>query len=100
MSNPGSSDYRQHLELETPEHVLLDYELAGVGSRALAALVDWILVFGLVFVAIIGAGAFAASAHVAPRLLLAVLIVVIYGIIWGYFSLFEGLQQGQTPGKR
>ena len=29
-------DYRQHLEIETPEHVVLDLEIAGIGSRALA----------------------------------------------------------------
>ena len=30
----------QHLEIETPEHVVLDLEIAGVGSRGLAALID------------------------------------------------------------
>ena len=33
-------DYRQHLEIETPEHVVLDLEIAGIGSRALAAVLD------------------------------------------------------------
>jgi uncharacterized RDD family membrane protein YckC len=33
-------DHRQHLEIETPVHVVLDYEIAGLGSRALAALID------------------------------------------------------------
>ena len=34
------SDYRQHLEVETPEHVVLDLEIAGIGSRTLAAVLD------------------------------------------------------------
>ena len=34
----GRRDLRQHLEVETPEHVTLDYEIAGLGSRAAAAL--------------------------------------------------------------
>ena len=48
-------DFRQHLEVETPEHVLLDYEIAGLGSRALAALVDtgilglWGILLGVAF---------------------------------------------------
>lgn len=100
MSNPGSSDFRQHLELETPEHVVLDYEVAGVGSRALAALVDWALVFVLVLVAILGLGTAGMAVRGPSKWFLAVGIVIVYGIIWGYFSLFEGLRQGQTPGKR
>jgi uncharacterized membrane protein SpoIIM required for sporulation/uncharacterized RDD family membrane protein YckC len=100
MSQPGNLDFRQHLELETPEHVVLDYELAGVGSRALAALVDWSLVFVLVFVAFLGLGIAAGAIRGASRWFLAAGIVIIYGVIWGYFSLFEGLRQGQTPGKR
>jgi hypothetical protein len=39
-------DYRQHLEVETPEHVVLDLEIAGVGSRALAAILDMIILVG------------------------------------------------------
>jgi hypothetical protein len=38
MTSPP--DFRQHLEVETPEHVVLDYEIAGLGSRALAAIID------------------------------------------------------------
>ena len=36
----------QRLEIETPEHVVLDLEVAGVGSRALAALIDSAILFG------------------------------------------------------
>lgn len=100
MSQPGHDDFRQHLELETPEHIVLDYEIAGVGSRALAALIDWTLVFVLVFVAILGLGGAMSALRGHGRWLLAFVVVIIYGIVWGYFSLFEGLRQGQTPGKR
>ena len=30
----ASADFRQHLEVETPEHVILDYEIAGLTVRA------------------------------------------------------------------
>src|SRR5262249_18059932 len=40
------ADYRQHLEVETPEHVVLDLEIAGIGSRTLAAVLDHLILFG------------------------------------------------------
>lgn len=96
MSQPPRMAYRQHLELETPEHVLLDYEIAGVGSRALAALADWLLVGVLLVVAVLGMSLWV---HVSPWLV-ALQILIVYAIIWGYFTCFEAFRQGQTPGKR
>ena len=37
---PAGLTLRQQLGIETPEHVALHLELAGLGSRAAAALVD------------------------------------------------------------
>jgi uncharacterized membrane protein SpoIIM required for sporulation/uncharacterized RDD family membrane protein YckC len=89
-------EHRQHLEVETPEHVVLDYELAGIGSRTLAALADW-LILGLTVTALSLASGVWRNA--APWLV-AVLGLVLYAIVWGYFTCFEGLRRGQTPGKR
>lgn len=100
MPNPPTVDYRQHLELETPEHVVLDYEIAGVGSRAAAAIADSAIVLALVIVAIFGFGVVGPVARLARGWSAALLILVIYLIVWGYFALFEGLRDGQTPGKR
>lgn len=94
MTEPARTDYRQHLALETPEHVILDYEIAGVGSRLLAAVADWALVFVIVLVTVIGAASF------KSRWAVVFVIVTVYGVIWGYFTLFEAFWQGQTPGKR
>jgi uncharacterized membrane protein SpoIIM required for sporulation/uncharacterized RDD family membrane protein YckC len=96
MSDPARRDFRQHLELETPEHVALDLEIAGAGSRVLAAVIDWLIVGTLALMAILG------FAWVAPsaRWVLAVGIALVFGIVYGYFTLFEGLRGGQTPGKR
>jgi len=46
-------DYRQHLEIETPEHVVLDLEIAGIGSRALAAVLDMLIVIGSVLAVVL-----------------------------------------------
>lgn len=94
------ADYRQHLEVETPEHVVLDLEIAGIGSRTLAAVLDMLVLI---------AGALALMTSIAilggyglsiGRFGGAILILVGF-IVWtGYFILFEGLRGGQTPGKR
>ena len=93
-------DYRQHLEVETPEHVVLDLEIAGIGSRALAAILDMLILAGgtigvLVLLAIL-AGYGVTVGRVGQALLL------LGGFVsWtGYFILFEGVRGGQTPGKR
>jgi len=93
-------DYRQHLEIETPEHVVLDLEIAGIGSRALAAVLDMLILLGsglalLIVLAILS------GYGIAIGRLGSVILVLAGFVVWnGYFILFEGLRRGQTPGKR
>jgi len=93
-------DYRQHLEIETPEHVVLDLEIAGIGSRALAAVLDMAILTGaglalLTIVIILG------SYGVSLGRPGTILLVLGSFLAWnGYFILFEGMRRGQTPGKR
>ncbi len=97
---PALPDYRQHLEIETPEHVVLDLEIAGLGSRALAAVLDMAILIGAALAVLLVAwilSTFGMSlGHMGSALLLLASFVA-----WnGYFILFEGLRRGQTPGKR
>ena len=46
-------DYRQHLEVETPEHVVIDYEIAGLGSRALASMIDTAIILVLIIALVV-----------------------------------------------
>jgi uncharacterized membrane protein SpoIIM required for sporulation/uncharacterized RDD family membrane protein YckC len=91
------ADFRQHLEVETPEHVILDYEIAGLGSRALAAIIDtiiigaWTVILGLLL-GLFGSG--------LGNWRGVIFVFVSFASLWGYFTLFEGLRGGQTPGKR
>ncbi len=89
----------QHLEIETPEHVLLDFEVAGVGSRGLAALVDTaLLAAGTLALVLFG---LFLGITINPRGWLAGIFVAAIASGWLlYFSFYEGLRQGQTPGKR
>ena len=100
MADPSTFDYRQHLELETPEHVVLDYEIAGVGSRAAAALVDWFILVVLILGVLFSFGLAGRAVGAVGGWSAAVVILLLFAIQFGYFALFEGLREGQTPGKR
>lgn len=92
-------DYQQHLEVETPENVVLDFEIAGVGSRTFAAFIDFLVLGGW----ILAAGLVANLLDLGGLLgtwLRAILIMALLLAYWAYFTLFEALRAGQTPGKR
>jgi uncharacterized RDD family membrane protein YckC/uncharacterized membrane protein SpoIIM required for sporulation len=94
------TDYRQHLEIETPEHVVLDLEIAGIGSRALAAVLDMLILMaaGIALLTIL---VILASYGIGVGRPGAILLMLGSFLAWnGYFILFEGLRRGQTPGKR
>jgi uncharacterized membrane protein SpoIIM required for sporulation/uncharacterized RDD family membrane protein YckC len=91
-------DHRQHLEIETPEHVVLDYEIAGLGSRALAALIDT-AVLAVVLLAMLLLGAWV-QARLPDVPVFAAAVMLYFVTLWGYFTLFEGFREGQTPGKK
>lgn len=99
--SPGPvADYRQHLEVETPEHVVLDLEIAGIGSRALAAILDMLILVGSFLGTIALLAILAGYGLTVGRLGGAILLLGGFAAWTGYFIFFEGLRQGQTPGKR
>jgi uncharacterized membrane protein SpoIIM required for sporulation/uncharacterized RDD family membrane protein YckC len=91
----------QRLGIETPEHVALHLELAGVGSRAAAALVDT-LVASLGLGLLVGLGlllGFRPGSLLAGWLL--ALVVLLLGFTFlAYFVLLEALNGGRTVGKQ
>lgn len=98
--SPAGELRRQHLSVETPEHVVLDFEIAGIGSRALAALIDMAILLGILAA---GGMLLAILARLGLRLgpwAAAILLLAAFGLWYGYFTFFEGLRGGQTPGKR
>jgi len=81
--------------INTPEGLDLELQLAGVGSRFIAACFDLflqliILVVVDIIVSVLIGGAVGA----------AVVILSLFLVIWGYDVLFEVLADGRTPGKR
>jgi len=94
----------QTVDVETPELVVVTYTIAGVGSRVAAALIDYTICLLAYFAVLLG------STSLGARSILggargaawgaAVLYLLLFAILWGYYVLFEGLADGQTPGKR
>ena len=96
--------FEQTVDVETPEMVVLTYSLAGIGSRVLAGVTDLLICVGLlvaVFLAVVGlGGSISLASDLSASWGTALLILAQFGILWGYYVLFEGLMDGQTPGKR
>ncbi len=93
-------DYRQHLEIETPEHVTLDLEIAGIGSRALAGVIDMLLLAGASLAVLLAIAILAGFGFTFGRVAPVLLLLGGFAAWNGYFILFEGMRRGQTPGKR
>ena len=99
---PAPLDLRERHGVETPEHVDVHLELAGVGSRAAAVILDTLLLFvgllGLTLVASwIDAGTGANAARSAFN---ALMVFLLFFSVPAYFILFEALNGGRTPGKQ
>ncbi|HSN13819.1 MAG TPA: RDD family protein, partial [Anaeromyxobacteraceae bacterium] len=91
------------LELETPERVAVSLELAGLGARAFAWLVDALLIFLCWMMAFFVYSFWGDllrrwQALSALGQLLLVGAVVMTG--WGWDVAWEQLAGGRTPGKR
>lgn len=98
--------------ISTPDHVTLEFELAGPGSRFSAYVID--LVFNVVLIVVIALVLYAGGIVFSLRSLfgaaragswsaswtLALFVLIVFLINWGYYVLFEGLGKGSTPGKK
>lgn len=98
-----------HYQLETTEHVELDFELAGPGSRFCAWAIDALLMFLIAFLlAVVGMVTFGAVGTVLDGDLeralggwaLTAAIMAFFLVTTFYHVFFEIVLRGQTPGKR
>jgi uncharacterized RDD family membrane protein YckC len=84
-------------EVISTEKVPFTYRVAGVGSRFLAWLIDAALILLLILIGCCGSVTLDVGREGLGR---AVFLLWLFGLVWGYFTLFEWLWGGQTPGKR
>src|SRR5437899_2974635 len=98
-------DSDDQLNIETPEQVVLELPVSGIGSRFLALAVDTFLQFVLYVAATLALvyGVPQIGRRWLPLLVQlgpAAAILIGFCIYWGYFAFFEILWIGRTPGKR
>jgi uncharacterized RDD family membrane protein YckC len=94
--DPAPSD--SELVIATPERVSFDYQVAGLGTRAIAHLVD-LLILGGLLIALTFVATYAASLGNSTVAGLLALIGA-FVLIFGYFWVSEALWSGQTIGKK
>ncbi|MBW4652043.1 MAG: RDD family protein [Kaiparowitsia implicata GSE-PSE-MK54-09C] len=98
--------------LPTPESTELEFALAGLGNRALAIVIDYVLLaialttFWTVWL-IASVQVITYAGQIDPRYgslastwLLAIALLLSFILSTGYFIWFEVMRRGQTPGKR
>lgn len=95
----------EHYLLPTPENVPITYEIAGVGSRFVAALIDSLILYAVGVGLLIGAAIFAPLAPLQSTTslgtwVIAIVVLFSFATLVGYPLLFEIIWNGQTPGKR
>jgi uncharacterized RDD family membrane protein YckC len=92
----------ERLDIDTPENVVFDYQVAGIGSRFIAALIDTLILSITLFVFNCGAVLLAGLAFDSglDSWVVALYGLLIFASIWGYYIFFEMVWNGQSPGKR
>ena len=94
------------LIIETPERVPLHFALASIGNRFIACAIDHAIQIVTLLALILLFSIIVSFAHLgdrissAPKWVIALLIILMFLLMSGYFAFFEWLWQGQTPGKR
>jgi uncharacterized RDD family membrane protein YckC len=94
------------LIIETPERVPLHFALASIGNRFLACAIDHtiqVLALLIIFIAALVLANLSFLEQMlasAPKWVYAVMIILLFLVFAGYFTFFEWIWSGQTPGKR
>jgi uncharacterized RDD family membrane protein YckC len=97
--------------LHTPESVELEFTLAGIGNRAYALLIDYIILGLILIVFLVGVAIFnlvfldtitklIGTTKGLELWLIAIQVLIAFFVYVGYFVFFETVWSGQTPGKR
>jgi uncharacterized RDD family membrane protein YckC len=92
------------LNIDTPELVAIELPLAGIGSRFIAILVDY-LIWGFAFLILVLLAAIVIPAlhffgGISANWAIGIALFIVFLLHWGYFALFEAFGNGRTPGKK
>ncbi len=101
--------------IDTPENVRIDYEIAGIGSRFIGALIDTaaiasvLVVLNLIVVLVLAGLGNSEGIQTSiveqdwswqEGFVFAFYFLLNFAIVWGYYIIFEILKNGQSPGKQ
>jgi uncharacterized RDD family membrane protein YckC len=104
----SASDY----QVVTPERVSLQYDIAGIGSRGAAILVDllvqslisivlYLALFGVLLAgSLVGGQRGGQGVFTGVVIVMILFVVALFALTLGYHMVFEIVWNGQTPGKR
>jgi uncharacterized RDD family membrane protein YckC len=96
MERPTSDS---DLIIATPERVSFDFQVAGLGTRAIAQLLDLMILAGILVALFFFA--FAVTAVTSSDLLGSLISIIgTFVLVFGYFWVSEALWSGQTLGKK
>ncbi|MCH8295865.1 RDD family protein [Candidatus Poribacteria bacterium] len=91
------------LSIDTPEQIDLNYNLAGIGSRFCASFVDTLLIglfVALGWLVIFQTLSLDNFAKIISNWMAAIVGIITFTILWGYYIIFDLVKNGQSPGKR
>ena len=86
--------------IETPENIAFSYEIAGIGSRFMAAIIDTVLILLFQAIIFLVVNLAISQFEIAASVLSAGAGILSFVMLWGYYLLFELIWNGQSPGKR
>ncbi|WP_025745635.1 RDD family protein [Kallotenue papyrolyticum] len=96
-------DDQRFYTIDTPEQIAVEFDVAGLGSRILAALIDHLsiaVLLGLAGCLVIFAADWLSFDIEQTLVLVSIFAIGISLVLCGYFIFFETFWNGQTPGKR
>lgn len=98
---------KEYVEFKTPEYVSLQFKLAGLGSRAVAFIVDQmiltvstIVIILIVFQIMKGQLIYFDDHNDYSFMPIAIAIILLFVLQWGYYFAYEYFSGGRTIGKK
>ncbi len=92
------------LIIETPEKIIFTYNIAEIGSRVAAYLIDSLIQLAVLIILVVFAElsvlSFDAFGDDQALYYAAILYILLFFFQWGYFVFFETVMNGRTPGKK
>ena len=93
--------------IDTPENIEFAYDIGGIGSRFLAAIIDTLLIGMAELVVFFVLGLLASWLNMGDRgvtaagsIVAAISGLIAFVILWSYYIIFDLVWNGQSPGKR